>query len=521
MQTIYYQGAVVTMTGERATALVTEDGRIAAVGEERALLAQYKEARRVSLTGGALLPGFVDAHSHFSQVAAGFTQVSLAGVSSVEEMTRRLRDYGLSHPKQKWITARDYDNNLLPGYGHPTRAQLDDMTDGRPLSLQHQSGHMGLFNTAALEALGITAATADPAGGRIGREGGVLTGLLEENAFFDAQKKVPLPGPDTLLEAYRQAQRLYASYGITTVQEGMLTKEMLPMYDLLLSSGLLRLDLVAYPDRSAFAQAWDTYPQRRYEHHFRLGGLKIFLDGSPQVRTAWLRRPYEGSEDRGYGTMTDEAVKEAMETAAEHRVQLLAHCNGDAAAAQFLTCLASAEEEWPQLRELRPVMIHAQLLGLDQIETARDLGAVASFFVAHTYHWGDVHLRNLGEERASRISPAASALKAGLPFTFHQDAPVIQPDMLETVWCAVNRRTKAGRALMPEERLPVEEALRAVTRYAAWQYGEEGDKGTLSPGKRANLVILGKDPRTADPEELRDIPVLATVKDGETVYTRE
>lgn len=522
MKKIYFGGTILTMDGTGATALVTDGGRIAAVGEEKTLRRQYSGAAEIYLEGKTLLPGFVDAHSHFTQVAMGLTQVSLEGAESEAEICLRIRDWCQAHPEKPWIIARDYDHTRLSEGRHPTLAQLDAMTDGRPLSIAHQSGHMGLFNTAALAKLGVTPHTPTPAGGRIGVENGCLTGYLEENAFFVYQKKVPMPGPQELLSAYRQAQMLYASYGITTVQEGMLVKEMLHLFDLLLKSGLLKLDLVAYPDRAAFDEAWRKYPQRDYVHHFRLGGLKIFLDGSPQGRTAWLREPYEGSaNERGYGTLPDEQVREAMETAACHQVQLLTHCNGDGAAAQFLACLAECEKRYPVLKELRPVMIHAQLLGLDQLETARALGAVASFFTAHTYYWGDVHLQNLGERRASHISPAASALRAGLPFTFHQDAPVIRPNMMETVWCAVNRRTRAGRALGVEERIPVYEALQAVTSRSAWQYGEESRKGTLTPGKQADLVILGENPLEADPESLRSIPVLATIKDGETVYLRE
>ena len=127
----------------------------------------------------------------------------------------------------------------------------------------------------------------------------------------------------------------------------------------------------------------------------------------------------------------DVAVTQAMELAGREGLQLLAHCNGDQAVAQFLRCLAAAEQKYPQLKTLRPVIVHGQLMGRDQLAQARDLGAMVSFFVAHVYHWGDVHLRNLGPARAAAISPAASALAAGLPFTFHQDAPVIQPDMFE------------------------------------------------------------------------------------------
>ena len=206
--------------------------------------------------------------------------------------------------------------------------------------------------------------------------------------------------------------------------------------------------------------------------------------------------------------------------ALDQGMQLLAHCNGDAAAGQYLSVLEQLEREREAHLE-RPVMIHAQLLDLDQLDKVKELGVVPSFFAAHVYHWGDVHVKNFGAERAARISPAGAALERDIPFTFHQDTPVLPPDMLETVWCGVNRLTRSGAVLGPEQKIPVVEALAAVTIRAAWQYFEEGEKGSLREGKRADLVLLERDPLTADPMSLRDIPVLATWKDGRLIYRRE
>lgn len=202
-------------------------------------------------------------------------------------------------------------------------------------------------------------------------------------------------------------------------------------------------------------------------------------------------------------------------------MQLLAHCNGDAACAQYLAALETAAGEGVDLAAMRPVMIHAQLLGRDQLPAVKRLGVIPSFFVAHVYHWGDIHWENLGPDRADGISPAGSAAELGIPFTFHTDAPVIPPDLLETVWCAVDRVTRSGRLLGAEERVDARTALEAVTANTAFQYFEERDKGTLSPGKRADLVILDRDPLAVPPEELRDIRVLETWKDGAAIFRRE
>ena len=447
-------------------------------------------------------------------------QVPLAGADSLEEIRRRIAAFIEDNavPPGTWVVASGYDHNALREGRHPPLALLDAATPNHPLLLQHQSGHMGVFNSRALALLGVTPDTPAPEGGRIGREGGRLTGYMEETAFLAFQKRVPLPDLNSLLDAFVRAQRQYAAHGIVTVQEGLLSEQLFPLYQALRQEGRLLLDTVGYPDPDAFDRARALFPGDA--GRFRIGGMKIFLDGSPQGKTAWLREPYAGTDDCAYGTLTDEQVRRALRQAAARGVQLLAHCNGDAAAAQFLRAVRAVSAEYPNFAALRPVMIHAQLLGLDQLEEVRALGILPSFFVAHVYHFGDVHLQNLGVSRAAALSPARSALQAGIRFTFHQDAPVIEPDMLETLWCATCRKTRAGVWLGPDQAIGTEDALRAVTADAAYQYFEEGTKGTLRPGKRADLVLLSGNPLTTPPEDLRSLQVEMTIRGGEPVYRR-
>ena len=529
MDILFTNGTIRTMERESpsAQALLVRDGRVAAVGSLAAVEDQAGiDVRRVDLAGRTLLPSFLDAHSHFTAVANQFLQADLSGCRSWADIQNRIRDYIRRErvPAGQWVTAQGYDHNQLSERRHPDRACLDAAAPENPVVICHQSGHMGVFNTAALERLGVTGDTPCPAGGVIGQACGVPTGYMEENAFLEFQKRVPMMPLEAFLGAYRKAQDLYASHGITTVQEGLLRRELVPLYQALLADGSLKLDVVAYGDEAGTAAARQALPDsaRRYQGHFRLGGYKMFLDGSPQGRTAWLRQPYRGEAAyRGYGTLTDAQVLDMVRRAGAEGVQLLAHCNGDAACAQYLAALETAAREGVDLAAMRPVMIHAQLLGRDQLPAVKRLGVIPSFFVAHVYHWGDIHWENLGPDRADRISPAGSAAELGIPFTFHTDAPVIPPDLLETVWCAVNRVTRSGRLLGAEERVDARTALEAVTANAAFQYFEERDKGTLSPGKRADLVILDRDPLAVPPEELRDIRVLETWKDGAAIFRRE
>ena len=529
MDILFTNGTIRTMERESpaAQALLVRDGRVAAVGSLAAVEDQAGiDVRRVDLAGRTLLPSFLDAHSHFTAVANQFLQADLSGCRSWADIRNRIRDYIRRErvPAGQWVTAQGYDHNQLSECRHPDRACLDAAAPENPVVICHQSGHMGVFNTAALERLGVTGDTTCPAGGVIGQACGVPTGYMEENAFLEFQKQVPMMPLEAFLGAYRKAQDLYASHGITTVQEGLLRRELVPLYQALLADGSLKLDVVAYGDEEGVAAARQALPDsaRRYQGHFKLGGYKMFLDGSPQGRTAWLRQPYRGEAAyRGYGPLTDAQVLDMVRRAGTEGMQLLAHCNGDAACAQYLAALETAAREGVDLAAMRPVMIHAQLLGRDQLPAVKRLGVIPSFFVAHVYHWGDIHWENLGPDRADRISPAGSAAELGIPFTFHTDAPVIPPDLLETVWCAVDRVTRSGRLLGAEERVDARTALEAVTANAAFQYFEERDKGTLSPGKRADLVILDRDPLAVPPEELRDIRVLETWKDGAAIFRRE
>ena len=521
MRQLYWNGTIHTMDpAGTVEAVLAEDGVIRFAGA-LAEVEHLAGLERIDLGGRTMLPAFLDPHSHFTAAANSFLQADLTecvNFREVEETIRAfLRDRQI--PPGEWVTAQGYDQNALEEKLHPTLELLDRAAPENPLLVQHKSGHMGAVNTQALKRLGITTQTRPPEGGAIGVKDGRLTGYLEENAFVFYQKKVPMADLPTMLEAYQKAQALYLSHGITTVQEGLLAPQMAPLYKALLASDLLQVDLVGYAEEATAKEVEGAFPDhiRRYQDHFKLGGYKIFLDGSPQGRTAWMRRPYEGEGDyRGYPTLTDQQVADALRHAAKNGMQLLAHCNGDAAAEQLLRCAAALRAEGTDLRPLRPVLVHGQLLGVDQLDAVKELGFMVSFFPAHVFHWGDVHLRNFGWERGSRISPAASALERGIPFTFHQDTPVLPPDMLETVWCAVVRRTRDGAALA--EGIAPADALAAVTRTAAWQYFEEGEKGIIAPGRRADFVILNRDPLTVPPEALREIRVETTVKDGAALY---
>ena len=290
------------------------------------------------------------------------------------------------------------------------------------------------------------------------------------------------------------------------------------IYQDIVNNKLVDIDLVGYADKNIYEDIKQQFYKniKEYYNNLKINGIKIFLDGSPQSRTAWMREPYiDDDKYYGYGTMKDEEVEEAVKFALTENIQILAHCNGDRACQQYIDTISKFGEN---AKKIRPVLIHGQFLAEDQIEETKKLGIIPSFFVAHTYYWGDVHIKNFGIDRANKISPLASSLKSDLLFTLHQDSPVIESNMLETIWCATTRETKSGKILGQGERIGVLDAIKAVTINAAYQYFEENLKGSIKEGKIADLVILDKNPLNVEKDEIKDIKIVETIKSGKTIF---
>lgn len=530
-QTIYYGGDILTMEEPiTVEAILVKDGIIAQAGSLRDILAQKEEETVLEhLHGKTLLPAFLDPHSHITALASTMGLAPLDGADSFDDIVSRLEDFRKKQTisSGQWLTGFGYDHNFLKEKAHPTKEVLDRAFPDTPVLITHASGHMGVVNSAALAALGVTSRTPDPEGGKIGRMDGTMepNGYLEETAFTALSSKLPQPTMEQLLDQLDAAQKVYLQNGITTVQDGFTRPGEWTMLKAMTKAKRFLVDVVGYvalTDHRSLRTENTAYC-KEYQNRLRIGGYKMFLDGSPQGKTAWLSEPYASSSDgyRGYPIYTDEQVYTLICQALQDGVQLLTHCNGDAAAQQLIDGFERALSSFPNAPSTRPVMIHAQTVRPDQLQRMAPLSMIASFFVAHTHYWGDVHLKNLGLKRANRISPARTAGKLGVTYTFHQDTPVLPPNMIDTVWCAVNRVTKSGVTLGECERVTPLAALKAVTINAAYQYFEEGRKGSIHEGKLADLVILDRNPLTVDPMDIRKIRVIKTIKEGETVYSAE
>ncbi len=534
---VYIGEHIISMTGSNPGAVAVRGDRIVATGSAQQITPLIGESTRVIELGEqALLPGFIDAHGHFSALARTADYVDLSpppvgGAESIADIVRALRlaIEQSSIPAGTLVTGFGYDDSLLEERRHPTRFDLDEASTSHPIVIRHVSGHLAVGNSLALGDAGISAETPDPAGGIVRRlEDGAPDGVMEETAMTLLPDAVASLTPERFAELRRQALQIYAGYGITTIQDSNLPLDYIEMLRQEAASDAYPVDMVAYAMANPLSdEVLDSIEvEQNYVNGFRLGGIKFTLDGSPQGRTAWLTEPYEqgppGAADDyvAYPSYEPSEYLRRIPAIIERGLPALVHVNGDAAIDLMLEGLESIAQQGP-LPDHRSVAIHAQLARPDQLDRMRELGVLPSFYAVHPFFWGDWHRLSFGDERASFISPLRAALDRGIPITIHNDSPVVPPDIMRLVSIAVNRETRSGYVLGPDQRVGVMEALHAVTLGAAYQYFEENEKGSLEAGKRADFVILAQDPRIVESEALADIDIVETISRGMTIYRRD
>ena len=535
---IYYNGTVLTSDKAHpyAKAVLTEDGIIREVIYEGAedITSAYPDAEPVDLGDGTLVPGFIDGHSHFLSTPRELRQLNAAASplgesDSIEELIASLKRQ-LSEGKfdrQDYLYAAGYDESVYPDHALPTKYDLDKVTD-KPLALTHISGHNTVFNSAALKLAGITDDYIPPEDGSAGRfEDGTLTGIFYENSRGDVLPRHDQNAAQLIVDGIDEALLKYISEGVTTAQDAATDEEEYRTAKELADSGRFPIDIVSYLFGDT-ARLLDDKGVKEYSGHYRAQGYKLFLDGSPQAKTAWLSKPYhhtlKGQPDdyRGYGIYTDDRLQELIDNAIEKRWQINIHTNGDEAIEQLIRVLERAKEKYPYLAETRPVSIHCQTVRSDQLDRISELGLLVSFFVDHVYYWGDYHYSEiLGPERAERISPLGEALEKGISFTVHQDTPVTKQAPLFAIHNAVNRVTRSGKTLGGQYRISPLDALRAVTINAAYQLFEEDIKGSIEPGKYADFALLDRDITRIPHWEIKDTVVLKTIKQDKVIFSRK
>ena len=539
--TVYTGGDILTLAGETPTyveALAVRDGKVVAAGSRAdAVKAAGPGARQVDLKGQTLIPGFIDTHSHLLTYADSLVQANLnpppvGGVKSIADIlaeVRRLKE-SLKAGPGVLLVGQGYDPDFLAEKRHPTAAELDAAFPDNPVILMHASGHMLVANSQAMKTAGITAATPDPEGGAIIRKPGSREpeGLFQETAMHPFIPQVQAPRPqDQSFELIRRAVDHYAANGYTTAAEGLVMPDKMPLLQAAADKGLLKIDVEALPAYLIADQLVGTgkitWGQRK--NGLKWTGLKLATDGSPQGKTAYLTKPYLTpvpgckTDCRGFPNIPQDELNRLFVLAYKNGVQIYSHCNGDASVDMMIAAHRNAEKTLGKVDlNRRTVIIHSQIMRPDQMASYKALGLLPSFFTNHVYYWGDVHLANLGPERAAYISPLASAFKSGVKATNHTDSIVTPLDPMFLVWTAVNRVTRGGKVLGLDERVTPYQALQALTVNGAYTYFDEASKGSLEVGKTADLVILDRNPLKVEPNAIRDIKVVETVKTGKSVY---
>ena len=390
--------------------------------------------------------------------------------------------------------------------------------------------HGAVLNTKALQKFNITAATPTPPGGVIARkdDGRTPAGLLMETAYLLLVKpNLPQETDEAMLDRFKAGQEIYAAAGITTAQEGATHEHDVELLQGAAKRNLLFIDVVAYPFIAAVEKILEKNSDifvkyQDYQNRLKLGGIKITSDGSPQGKTAFFTTPYltggpTGEKDwYGEPTFSKEQTEKYVKWVYDHKLQLLIHCNGDAAIDLFLEAHKKAAKD-PEA-DLRTTVIHSQFVRKDQLVKYVQYKIIPSFYTEHCFYFGKTHRENRGREQADFLSPMKTAIGMGIRCANHTDFNVAPIDQLFVVWSAVNRVSREGSQIGPEECITPRQALKAITLDAAYMYREEGIKGSLEVGKLADLVILSENPLTVNPKAIKDIRVIETIKEGNTVY---
>jgi len=536
--TIYFGGPIVTMDERNpsAEAVAVQDGIIVAVGNKISVMQlASNNTTTVDLKGKTLLPGFIDPHFHFvgfgaQAVGANLMAAPDGTVQNINDLVVELQQFakGPDVKRTGWIYGMGYDNAVLAEGRHPTREDLDKVSTTIPVMATHISGHMAAVNTVGLAKLGYSKDTQDPVGGVIRRQSGnnIPNGVLEELAAIPPMMRILMAPPTVEDQVYfmKRGEEMAKSFGYTTAQEGRClatTHDILTNYA---QNQGFEIDVVSYIDYSDLSPMDSTWNSGEYNKHYRIGGMKITLDGSPQARTAWRTVPYvlppagQSEGYKGYPAIPDDQIViDLFNKANANGWQVLSHTNGDAAADQLIRVAKATMGSYGQ-QDLRHVLIHGQFLRQDQLDSVAQLSLIPSLFPMHTFYWGDWYDEIIGPEYAQKISPMRSSLDRGMITTSYSDAPVARPNLMRVMDATVNRTSRSGKVMGPNERVTPMEALKSFTIWGAYQHFEEESKGSLEVGKLADLVILSDNPLTVDPTTIGEIVVLETIKEGKTIY---
>jgi len=535
--TVFTGGTVLTVDDDfsEAEAIAIHGNRILAVGTNAEVRkAAGDGAKIIDLEGKTVLPGFIDPHTHVvagSIVDSVMDYVGMARFQTTDEVLAYIKERTSETPAGEWLVFRNFDPAVQDGLDKLTFAELDPISTAHPIVVLNASGHLAYANSKAFDVSGVTKDVENPPGGEFERDAdGNLTGFMKNNvAYMKVTSNYPGIVEAEPVEALIGLLDKWGAVGLTTVSELSLgalsqTPADAQVMAAAAQTGRLKARIRAYPFYTLGAEAWDEagVSQGDGNELARIAGYKLVADGSNQGFTGLQREPYLGTEDdRGLAYMSPEELTAAALERARKGWHLAIHGNGDAAIDNILDTCEALVEAGIDLSKVRPRIEHCSILHDDQIARMKKLGVSASFLIGHVHYWG-VAMRDevFGEKKAQLLDRCRSVEKAGVGFSLHSDFMVTDPDPLHMIQMAVTRKTwqEPDYVLAPQEKISVESAIRALTSEAAWQLFSEHEIGSLEPGKFADLVILGKDPRRVNSDAIKEVEVLETWMDGKQVY---
>jgi len=538
---MYHNGDIITMEGNQpqyAESVVVKDGKILFVGSKaEAMTAAGPGHQMVDLQGKTMLPAFIDGHGHYISSLTVANQVNVyappAGPGTdpdaiVAEIKKFIEKNNV--PKGELVQCYGYDENAMPKDNQLNTGHLDAAFKDHLVIVGHVSMHGAVLNSLALKKYGYSADYKTPPGGVVVRKPGTNDpwGLIMETAFLQVFAALPKPTAEQEVPWTKAGQMMYAETGITLAHEGATHAADLATIQRATDAGANIIDVVVHPfmtDLEAIIKDHPLETWGKFNNRLKIGAVKITADGSPQGKTAYFTTPYltggPGGEKnwRGEPTMPQAELDKLVKQVYDWNVPLIIHTNGDATIDMFLSAYEKARAG-DFSRPWNVTTIHTQFIRKDQIPKFVQYKIRPSFYTLHTFYFASAHKANRGEKQAVYLSPMRDAIDAGLRPTNHTDFYVAPLDQMFMMWSAVNRESREGGVLGPDQRVTPYEAILCQTLWAAEQYDEQDNRGSLKTGKLGDLVILDKNPLKVEPMTIKDIKVMETIKEGKTIYKR-
>ncbi len=517
-------------SGLRNNSLSTLGGKILCIGDNQACMDAFPARIKPEVTdleGKTVLPGFIDSHLHLLSFGLTLRDLSLSEVTSIDELKATIATKAAETPKDGWILGRGWDQEAFAEKRYPTRKDLDEVSGGRPVYLTRSCGHVSVASSKALHIAQVTRDSQDPPGGAIDKDPyGDPTGVLRENAQGLVRAHIPDVDDNIMEDALKQGMEHILSRGITSVhtndgQAGF--PGTMDLYKRVHSQGFLLRTYWDVPS-TLMPDLFDT-PLRTGDgdDYFKIGAIKLFADGSLGGRTAALEEAYsDDPANWGILVIPPKELQEQVYFAHAHGMQVAVHAIGDRAAKVSLHAISSAQSRIPGT-SARHRLVHVQILSPHLITEMRRIKAVADVqpkFISTDMRWA---LDRVGIDRMRSSYSWRTMLRAGIPLAGGSDCPVEPPDPLFGIYCAVTRKDMDGNppsGFFPNERLTLDQAIGLFTMGGAFAAHEENKKGSLTPGKFCDFLVLSDDITSVDPEMIKDLKVVQTVVGGKTVYLR-